>query len=646
MKKLFAFITAASMSLMLAGCGAATEAPAAAADGGSGVSGSFTATAAGQGGEANPVSVTLTLENSKIVACEAEGPGETEGIGSKAIASMPGEIASSGSIAVDTVSGATVTSNAILTAAAAALESAGLNPEDYKTAAEGAGSTDTAAAEDVTKNCDVVIVGAGGAGMTAAIVASDAGHRVILVESQGMVGGNSVRSTGGMNAAKTEYQNTNEFGEQAGVEKTLSGVETYTGANELRVAELAEAVEAQWAEYQLDPEGYFDSTELFELDTLIGGKGLNDAELVSTLAVNSESAIDWLEEIGAVLHNVGAFGGASVKRIHRPVNAEGKTVSVGAYVIPILEKNLNDRGIEVLFNTTATNIIMKDGAAAGIEAVTDKGGKVTVNAGAVIIATGGFGANNDMVVAQNHPELKGYITTNAAGILGQGIEMGQAVGAATVDMDQIQLHPTVHVADDGSANLITEGLRGDGAILVNAEGERFYDEVSTRDKVSDAENNQTGGYAWLIIDQKMYDASAVIQGYVSKGWTVTGQTAEELAKEMNIDGATLAKTLETWNSYVEKKEDPDFGRTSFADKLEGPYYALTVQPGIHHTMGGLKIDSDTEVLNEDGDAIPGLFAAGEVTGGVHGANRLGGNAVADFIVFGRIAGENAAAYLD
>ena len=327
------------------------------------------------------------------------------------------------------------------------------------------------------------------------------------------------------------------------------------------------------------------------------------------------------------------------------MNAEGKTVSVGAYTIPILEKNLSDRGIEVLFNTTANKIIMDGGKAVGIEGENAGGGKVTINAKAVVIATGGFGANNDMVVAQNHPELKGYITTNAAGILGQGIDMGVEAGAATVDMDQIQLHPTVHVADDGSANLITEGLRGDGAILVNAEGLRFYDEVSTRDKVSDAENNQTGGYAWLIVDQKMYDASAVIQGYVSKGWTVTGETAEELAKQMDMDGAVLAETIEKWNSYVAAKEDPEFGRTSFAEQLEGPFYALTVQPGIHHTMGGLAISPAAEVLSESGDAIPGLFAAGEVTGGVHGANRLGGNAVADFIVFGKIAGETAAAYL-
>ena len=643
MKKLFAVLTAAAVTLSLAACGTGSGSAEPAAEG-SGVSGTFEAQAAGQGGEGNPVTVRLTLENSVIVGCEAEGPGETEGIGSKAIDSMPGAIAESGSIAVDTVSGATVTSNAILTAAAAALESAGLNPEDYRTAAEGASAP--AAAEDVTKDCDVVIVGAGGAGMTAAIEASDLGHKVIIVESQSMVGGNSVRSTGGMNAAKTVFQDENEFGEEAGVEKTLASADAFTGTNEESVKELAEIVKEQWADYQANPEGYFDSTALFELDTMIGGKGLNDPSLVAVLAENSAEAIDWLDEIGATLHSVGAFGGAAVKRIHRPVNAEGKTTAVGAYVIPILEKNLNDRGIEVMFNTTATKVIMDGGKAAGIEAETSDGGKVTINAGAVILAAGGFGANNDMVVAQNHPELKGYITTNAAGILGQGIDMGVEAGAATVDMDQIQLHPTVHVADDGSANLITEGLRGDGAILVNAEGLRFYDEVSTRDKVSDAENNQTGGYAWLIVDQKMYDASAVIQGYVSKGWTVTGETPEALAKEMGVDEATLAKTIETWNSYVEAKEDPEFNRTSFAEKLEGPFYALTVQPGIHHTMGGLKINTACEVLTESDEAIPGLYAAGEVTGGVHGANRLGGNAVADFIVFGRIAGQRAAEYLD
>ena len=291
--------------------------------------------------------------------------------------------------------------------------------------------------------------------------------------------------------------------------------------------------------------------------------------------------------------------------------------------------------------TAANTILTRDSAACGIVA-TGKGGEtVTVNAKAVILATGGFGANLDMV-AELKPELKGFMTTNAPGAQGQGIVMAQAVGAATVDMDQIQIHPTVQ-AD--TAALITEGLRGDGAILVNAEGKRFTDEVGTRDAVSAAEIAQTGSYSWLIVDQAMADASTVIQGYIKKGYTFSGDTYEALGEAIGVDGAALSDTMNTWNGYVEAKNDPDFGRTSFAKPLNtAPYYAIKVTAGVHHTMGGLKIDTNTQVLDEAGNVIPGLFAAGEVTGGVHGANRLGGNAVADIVVFGRIAGAAAAEY--
>lgn len=600
------------------------------------VSGTFTGTAKGMGGD---VTVTLTIADNVLTDVKAEGPNETEGIGSKAIEKLPGEMVAGNTITVDAVSGSTITSNAIMEAAKAALEKSGLKASDLK-----AVSASASAAADVTESADVVIVGAGGAGMTAAIVATDAGKKVIIVESQDVSGGNSVRSTGGMNAAKTTYQDANKFDESAGVEKTLKSAEKY--ADNADVKALTETVKKQWADYQANPTGYFDSVELMELDTMIGGYAKNDFSLVKTLAENSSAAIDWLASIGAKLTSVGQFGGASVKRIHRPLNDAGKVTAVGAYVVPILEKNLTDRGVEVMYNTTANKILMKDGKAVGIEAEGKTGNKVTINAKSVVIATGGFGANNDMVVAQNHPELKGYITTNAAGAQGQGIVMAQAddVDAATVDMDQIQLHPTVHVDADKNAHLITEGLRGDGAILVNAEGKRFTDEVGTRDVVSAAENKQTGGYAWLIVDQSMVDASAVIQGYINDGYTVTGADAVSLAKEMNVDADALKTTIETWNKAVEAKSDTEFNRTSFNHQLTGNLYALTVQPGIHHTMGGLKINTNTEVLNTSGNVIGGLFAAGEVTGGVHGANRLGGNAVADFTVFGRIAGQAAADY--
>ena len=630
-KSVSALAMAAVIAVSLFGYGCGAKSASTSSD--AGVSGDFTGTAKGFGGD---VSVTLTLTDGAITGCTAEGKDETEGVGSQAIAKMPGAIAESGSIAVDGVSGATITSTAIKEAAAAALTAAGLNPDDYKTAVE-----NDAAAEDSTVEADVVVVGAGGAGMTAAITAAGEGKSVVILESQSMVGGNSVRATGGMNAGKTVYQDENEFGESAGVEKTLKTAAEKYADNETITA-LAKTVSEQWAAYQANPTGYFDSVELMELDTMIGGKGINDPELVETLCANSADAIDWLDEHGITLHNVSSFGGASVKRIHRPVNAEGKTVSVGSYMIPLLQENCEKAGVKMMLDTTATEILTDaNGAAVGVKATGASGETVTVNAKAVVLATGGFGANLDMVVKYK-PELKGFMTTNAPGIQGQGIEMAQAIGAATVDMDQIQIHPTVEA---NTAALITEGLRGDGAILINEEGKRFIDEVGTRDVVSAAEIAQTGSYSWLVVDQAMVDASSVIQGYIKKGYTVTGATYEELGKAMGVDAAAFAETMEKWNGYVEAKNDPDFGRTSFANPLNtAPYYAVKVTAGVHHTMGGLKINANTEVLNEKGEVIPGLFAAGEVTGGVHGANRLGGNAVADFTVFGRIAGAAASDY--
>lgn len=596
-----------------------------------------TATASAPGVFGDDVVVEVTATPDEIISVEVVEHNETDGIGTMAVDTLPGQIVETQSILVDSVAGATMTSGAIKDAVAAALESMGIDKTAFEVEPA---ATEQEPAEDEELEADVVIVGAGGAGMTAAIEAADAGMSVIVLESQPMVGGNSVRSTGGLNAAKTALQDENEFGEEAGVEKQLAAAAESWADDEV-ITQLAATVQEQWDAYQENPEGYFDSCELFELDTMIGGKGINDIDLVKTLVENSADAIDWLDSIGAPLPSVSSFGGASVKRIHRPVDEEGKTLSVGSFIVPILEQNLTDRGVELRLNTTATSILTEDGAAVGIEAVGDAGQKVTVYAGSVVLATGGFGANLDMVV-ELKPELEGFMTTNAPGALGQGIELAQAVGADTVDMEQIQIHPTVEA---NSAALITEGLRGDGAILVNQEGLRFTDEVGTRDAVSAAEIAQTGSYSYLIVDQAMVDASSVIQGYINRGFTTSGETYEELAEALEMDPEAFAATMNSWNACVEAKDDPEFNRTSFASPLDtAPFYAIKVTAGIHHTMGGLKIDSSAEVLDTEGNVIDGLFAAGEVTGGVHGANRLGGNAVADFVVFGRIAGQNAAAY--
>lgn len=579
--------------------------------------------------------VQVTLSEDAIESITVTKHAETAGIADPALERIPQEIVDSQSLDVDTVAGATVTSNAIIEATRSALSEAGIDASTLQPVVRPEGP---AAVTDEVVEVDIVVLGAGGAGMTAAIEAAHAGKSVLVVEKAAMTGGNTTRSTGGMNAAVTPYQAELAFEEGAGVEKMIADAKAGYGD---ALADLIATVEQQYADYAASPEGYFDSVELFMLDTLVGGKNVNNHALVETLASQSAGGIEWLSGIGAELTSVGSFGGASVKRIHRPVNAEGRTIAVGSYLVPILTENVQALNIQVLYETPATEIIMEDGVVTGAKAASSSV-SYTISAKAVIVATGGFGANEEMYTSYR-PDLAGFVTTNAPGITGDGIKMGEAIGAATVDMDQIQIHPTV---EQSTSALITEGLRGDGAILVNANGERFVDEVGTRDVVSAAEVAQPGGFAWLVIDQAMADASSVIAGYIAQGLTVQGDTYEALAEAMEVDPDAFAQTMDTWNQCVAAKQDDAFSRTSFANALDtAPFYAIKIAPGVHHTMGGLKINENTEVLDAQDAPIPGLFAAGEVTGGVHGANRLGGNAVADIIVFGRIAGQNAAAYV-
>ena len=587
----------------------------------------YAATANGIG----EVTVSLTVEDGKITAAEVVGDGETAGFGGLEACkdgTYAAQIVAAQGADIDGVSGATVTSDAVRKATALAMEAAGLKQAEDVTV------TDTA--------CDIVIIGAGGAGMTAALQAVDCGvENVILLEKTGSTGGNTSRATGGMNAAKTAFQDENEWKDATttAVEKTLASAKEKYGE---KLGDLIATVEAQFDAYKANPVGYFDSPELFALDTMVGGKALNNLDLVMTLTNSSADAIDWLATKNAHLTNVGAFGGASVMRIHRAMTAEGKTTPVGAYLIKVLTADVEaESKIDLRLNSAATELVVTDGKVTGVK-VSSENGDYTITAKAVILATGGFGADLKRV-AELKPELDGFVTTNAPGATGDGIDMAVAIGAATVDMEQIQIHPSVYTE---TSALITEGIRGDGAILVNQKGERFVNELETRDVVSAAELAQEGGYAYTIVDQKMMDASSTYAGYATKGYTLTGNTYEELAEAMGTDAATFAKTMEDWNAAVAAQKDEAFGRTSFANALDtAPYYAIKVAPGIHHTMGGVVIDTSAQVLTADGTPIEGLYAAGEVTGGVHGANRLGGNAVADIVVFGRIAAQNAAAYI-
>ena len=551
------------------------------------IPGTYTETATGFGG---PVDVTITVSEDKIEEVKIEGDQETENIGSFAVDMLDDRIMEAQSPNIDALTGATVTSNAILGAAKKAMRDAGADLNAFPAKEE----EEVAEKDKKDLDTDVVIIGAGGAGMTAAINTAQAGKDVILLEKMPYAGGNTTKATGGMNAAETHYQ----------------------------------------AEQGID-----DSVEQFVEDTMEGGHNINDKDLVTTLAENSAEAIDWLDSIGAPLPKVSFSGGATNARIHAPEDGSG----VGAYLVTSLLKKMDELDINVMYDTKATSLISKDGTVTGVKAES-KDTEYTINAKAVILATGGFGNNEDMIV-QYRKDLKGTVTTSAPGITGDGIVMAEDVGADLVDIEQIQLHPTV---EQKTSMLITESVRGDGAILVNQDGKRFTDELLTRDVVSAAELEQPGSYAYIIFDQRLRDGLKAIEKYVSTGITVQGDTIEELAEKIDVDPATLAETLKNWNQYVADQNDPDFGRTTGMDKdlSQAPFYAIKIAPGIHHTMGGVHIDTDAQVIDKDGNPIPGLFAAGEVVGGVHGGNRLGGNAVADIVVFGKIASESAVEYCD
>ena len=558
-----------------------------AADGKKFIAGTYTATATGFGGD---VDVTVTVTEDEITDVEITGDHETENIGSFAVDMLGDRILEAQSPNVDALTGATVTSKAIIRALKDALTEAGADldafpkPEDAE--------PELMEYEDLST--DIVIIGAGGAGMTAAIKAAQGGKDVILLEKMPYAGGNTTKATGGMNAAETHYQ-------------AEQGIE--------------------------------DSVEQFIEDTMKGGHDINDIDLVTAMAENSAEGIDWLDSIGAPLPKVSFSGGATNPRIHAPEDGSG----VGAYLVTAFLKKLDELNVNIMYDTKATNLITLEGAVIGVQAESPTT-FYTIYADAVILATGGFGNNEDMIVEYRN-DLKGTVTTSAPGITGDGILMAEAVGADLVDIDQIQLHPTV---EQGTSMLITESVRGDGAILVNQDGKRFTNELLTRDVVSAAELEQPGSYAYIIFDQRLRDGLKAIEKYVSTGITKQADTIEGLAEQLDIDPATLADTLATWNKYVADQKDPDFGRdTGMENDLSvAPFYAIKIAPGIHHTMGGVHIDTDARVIDTNGNVIPGLFAAGEVTGGVHGGNRIGGNAVADIVVFGTIASESAIAYCD
>ncbi len=358
------------------------------------------------------------------------------------------------------------------------------------------------------ENCDIAIIGAGGAGLVAATEAASKGAKVIVLEKMSIVGGNSNFSTGGISASYTKEQ----------------------------------------ARLHID-----DSPDLFYDDTMKGGYYLNDPSLVHTLVDKSPAIVDWLQSdlIGADLTDVGIFGGATKKRIHRPKGGE----AIGEHLIPLLHKAAEKNGADIRLNNKAIDILNEGGKASGVK-VSTKEGEYTLHAKALIIATGGFGANPEMIQLYN-PSLVGFGTTNHAGATGDAFKMVEKFDAALVQMTQIQTHPTVA---KGTNCMITEAVSGNGAILVNQYGERFVNEMETRDVISASILSQPGKTAFLVFDDGIRKSLKAIENYAKKGLLIEGSDISSLAEKMRIPIRALQKTIEDYNRYVVEKNDEVFHR--------------------------------------------------------------------------------------
>ena len=536
----------------------------------------------GLGYDKDGIILDIEIKDSKITDVKVKRAKESE-FATPAIQEIAKKVITTQSLDVDGISGATITSEGTKEAIEEAVKKSGVTLK--------AVTAQNTKAVELPKEADVVVIGAGGAGLTSAIAAHEKGVKVILIEKTELLGGNTNYATGGINAAGTRIQKA------AGIE---------------------------------------DSPELFYEDTMKGGKNKNNKELVKVLTKNSAGIVDWLVERGVDISEVTYSGGQSVKRIHRPTGG----VAVGPVVVSGLSKTAENEKIDIRKGTKAIALVKAKNRIVGVKVREIDGKEYTIKAKAVIVATGGFGANAKMVEKYN-PKLKGFGSTNNPAIVGDGIIMVEKVGGVLVDMKEIQTHPTVV---HKKTNMITESVRGEGAILVNRDGKRFIDELETRDVVSKAILEQKGASAFLIFNQDIRENLKAADGYVKKGFAVEG-TLEEIATKIGVDAKTLKATLDKYNEAVRTQKDLEFNKTKFARELLGDkFYAIEVSPAVHHTMGGVRINTNAEVLGKNGRPIKGLYAAGEVTGGIHGANRIGGNAVTDITVFGKIAGENAATY--
>ena len=587
-------------------------------------------------GHNGPIKMSVTFSDNRIESIQIIEHTETAGLADPAIERIPAKIIEHQSLAVDTVAGATFTSIMLVNGVASCVDLAGGD-----VAALRAKKIDSTPGSKITKTADVIIIGGGGAGMSAAVSAVENGASVILIEKNAALGGNTLVAGGAWNAANTEISST--IPAAAGLEEKLR---YFLNLSPSEVPEdyrpTLSVLKSQLTTYLAgDTSMMFDSVELHIIQTYFAGRraGLDgttiepDFKFIEILCSQSLATQKWLTEtVGTQFRNT----------LSEPIGAlwrrsNGVPDRLEEYFNK-LAKYVTDNGSEILLEVTGKDLIVENGRVIGVNAVMRDGTPVELKANnGVIMATGGFGANTPMVIEYNNywPTLDpNILTTNVQGAKGEGIIMGEKIGADLVGMGYTQLMPI------GWANTGFLAFGGGSNVMyINGQGKRFVNEYAERDVISIAAfENGTLFYEL----KKLGSDNLPPVGASETDVIFIADTLEEMAQKIGCDPEVLKSEVERYNSFVDAGHDDDFGKTSFTFKVEPPYVARAMKPSIHHTMGGLKIDTDCHVINTSGAIIPGLYAAGEVTGGIHAGNRVGGNAIADIFVFGRIAGANAA----
>lgn len=584
--------------------------------------------------------VKVTIKDHRIADIQTPGQRETKYLGDTAIKTIGKDIIDYQTLNTDNVAGATVTSTALKAAVAQALEKAGANVAQLqKPVPQKIKKVDGI----IKEQADLVIVGAGGAGLSAAVTAKDLGVKnVIVVEKMPVIGGNTLRCASAFNAADPERQKALPMTDtlKQAVVKAISE----KPANPEH-AKLIADVKAKYEAYlKSGDKTLFDCPEWHALQTYNGGDKVGLIPLIRTYSNNVLDTLHWMQSKGSpVMDRVSQGAGALWQRTHQ------LDAPAGLGLIDPLYQAAVKQGVKFMMGTRVGDLILNDkGRVIGVRA-TDKVGNTyeIFSKDGVILATGGYSQNKEMRQKSAPHLTPEMVSTNHPGATGDGIIIATKHGADTTGMNYVQVYP---LATPGSGTLQGRARKMSGlddVIDVNKNGERFVKEDARRDEFVAAIKKQPGGMCYDINDSSIVKPlnsfNEDVETLVKIGRIYKADTLADLAKQLNMPAEKLEATVAEYNKMVEAKNDPKFGRKLFDRPItKPPFYATPRAPSIHHTMGGLLISTNAQVLDKNGKPIPGLFAAGEVTGGIHGSNRLGGNATADVLTFGRIAAKSAA----